>query len=141
MAAAAAHAVCKEILSNDLVSKVKTSGEVFQSQLQTLMQDHPHVGDIRGRGFFRGVEIVQDKIAKAPFKRECQIAPRLKKIAFDLGLVCYPMPGTRDGKSGDHVLLAPPFIATEDQLQWVAETLLTAIDEACNTAAAAARNN
>lgn len=131
VAAAAALAVVKEILDGDLVMQVRKNGEVFQTLLHDRLQQHPHVGDIRGRGFFRGVEFVADKAAKQPFSGAAGFAGRLKNTAFAEGLICYPMPGTRDGKSGDHVLLAPPFIATESELQQVVEILATAIDHTC----------
>jgi adenosylmethionine-8-amino-7-oxononanoate aminotransferase len=69
---------------------------------------HPHVGDIRGRGLFRGMELVADRESKAPFDPSRGIAAKLKKAAFEAGLICYPMSGTIDGRRGDHILLAPP---------------------------------
>ena len=77
---------------------------------------------------FRGVELVADRDTKQPFDSKHGIAGKLKKAAFAEGLICYPMPGTRDGKSGDHVLLAPPFIATEDELSQAVDSLARAID-------------
>ena len=68
---------------------------------------HPHVGDIRGRGLFRGIEFVEDRETKTPFAPTKNVAGRFKKAAFEAGLICYPMRGTRDGNLGDHVLLAP----------------------------------
>lgn len=132
VAVAAALAVVREILERDLVTQVKNNGENFQALLQDRLQQHPHVGDIRGRGYFRGVEFVRDKAGKEPFAGKLGFAGRLKKAAFEEGLICYPMPGTRDGKSGDHVLLAPPFIATEDELQSMVEILAKAIDQTCD---------
>ena len=131
VAAAAAHAVLTEILEKQLVSRVNELGDQLQSVLQSQLADHPCVGDIRGRGFFRGIEFVENKPQKRPFDCELGFAGRLKKIAFANGLICYPMPGTRDGRSGDHVLLAPPFIATEAELEHVAEVLKVSIDDTC----------
>lgn len=127
VAAAAAYAVLTEILNNSLVEKVSAQAEVFQAKLQTQFGQHPNVGDIRGRGFFWGMEFVADKVKKTPFDANLKIAAKLKKAAFDEGLICYPMPGTRDGKSGDHVLLAPPFIATNEQLDEVTSRLGAAV--------------
>jgi len=91
--------------------------------------DHPHVGNIRGRGFFWGLEFVADRQTKAPLDPTLKLAASLKKSAFQEGLICYPMPGTRDGKYGDHVLLAPPFIATDEELDDAIERLATAVEK------------
>lgn len=129
VAAAAGLAVVSEILENNLVDQARQRGDYFQSSLQSRLGQHPHVGDIRGRGLFWGVELVEDKAGKTPFASERKIATRLKKAAFDAGLICYPMAGTRDGKNGDHVLLAPPFIASEKELEEVGRILEQAIDQ------------
>ena len=84
---------------------------------------------IRGRGFFWGLELVQDRSTKTPFDPTYGVAGKLKKAAFAEGLVCYPMPGTRDGRVGDHVLLAPPFIATEQELSDAFDALSRALDQ------------
>jgi hypothetical protein len=116
VAAAAGLAVVSEILDHDLVAQVKNRGAYFQQQLHAQFGQHPYVGDIRGRGLFWGIELVADRETKTPFDPTLGLAGKLKKAAFSEGLICYPMPGTRDGKIGDHVLLAPPFIATEQEL-------------------------
>lgn len=116
VATAAGLAVLQEILENDLISQVRTRGSHFEAQLRARFGQHAHVGDIRGRGMFWGVELVADRGSKAPFDPVHKLAGRIKKAAFDAGLICYPMPGTRDGKRGDHILLAPPFIASEAEL-------------------------
>lgn len=128
VAAAAALAVLMEILENDLVGNVQRRAEHFHSRLQAHLGQHPNIGDIRGRGFFQGLEFVSDRQSKKPFAASMQLASKLKKAAFNEGLVCYPMPGTRDGKSGDHILLAPPFIATDAELEDAIERLVRAID-------------
>ena len=79
-------------------------------------------------GLFRGVELVDNREAKIPFKPTRNIAAKVKAAAFDLGLLCYPMAGTRDGKNGDHVLLAPPFILKESHIDLIVGTLSKAID-------------
>lgn len=128
VAAAAGLAVIREILDNDLVTQVQQRGRYFCEQLQARFGQHPHVGDIRGRGLFWGIELVADRETKAPFDPALGLAGKLKKAAFAEGLICYPMPGTRDGKIGDHVLLAPPFIATESELCMAADCLARALD-------------
>ncbi|MGI9504534.1 MAG: aminotransferase class III-fold pyridoxal phosphate-dependent enzyme, partial [Geminicoccaceae bacterium] len=92
---------------------------------------HPYVGDIRGRGLFRGVEFVRDKASKAPFPAASKLHARIKAEAMGLGLMCYPMGGTIDGVSGDHLLLAPPFIVSEAELHEIVERLGMAVDLAC----------
>jgi adenosylmethionine-8-amino-7-oxononanoate aminotransferase len=91
---------------------------------------HPHVGDIRGRGLFVGVELVRERASQAPFDPALGLHARIKARAFANGLLCYPMGGTIDGRHGDHVLLAPPFIVSEAEVQTIVERLATSIDEA-----------
>ena len=128
IAAAAGLAVLREILDNDLVSRVRESGAVFEQLLNERFSQHPNVGDIRGRGLFRALEFVADRDSKRPFDPGAGLAAKLKTAAFAEGLVCYPMPGTRDGKNGDHVLLAPPFIASEEELELAADMLRRAVE-------------
>ena len=123
VAAAAGCAVLEAILSRDLVSRVRRMGERFDKALKDQFSEHTHVGDIRGRGLFRGIELVADKAAKAPFAPEKRLAAGIKKAAFEQGLICYPMSGTRDGVNGDHILLAPPFIIEDDQIDEVVTKL------------------
>lgn len=129
VAAAAGLAVVTAILDRGLLARVKTLGPKLQSALVDALGQHAHVGDIRGRGLFIGVEIVAERETKTPFPPELRIAARLKKAAFENGLVCYPMAGTRDGKHGDHILLAPPFIMTEEQIPEIVEPLVKAITD------------
>jgi adenosylmethionine-8-amino-7-oxononanoate aminotransferase len=128
VAAAAGLAVLRAILSRYLVPRVRAMGEALAARLDHAFGQHPHVGDIRGRGLFRGIEIVADRETKAPFDPSRKVAARIKAAAFDAGLVCYPMAGTIDGKSGDHVLLAPPFIVQEPELDELVERLGRAFD-------------
>ncbi len=128
VAAAAGLAVVQEILENDLITQVQERGSFFSSRLQDQFAQHPHIGDIRGRGLFWGLEFVADRNTKEPFDPALGLAGKLKKAAFSEGLICYPMPGTRDGMTGDHVLLAPPFIASEVELNFAVESLQRAVD-------------
>ena len=129
VATAAGLAVVQELLEHDLPGRVQRMGSWVQSALTQRFGQHPHVGDIRGRGFFWGLELVQDRSTKTPFDPTHGVAGKLKKAAFAEGLVCYPMPGTRDGRVGDHVLLAPPFIATEQELSDAFDALSRALDQ------------
>lgn len=126
-ACAAGLAVVRAILDRDLLSAVNTMGATLNSELNRQFGQHPNIGDIRGRGLFLGLELVADRETKTTFAVEKQINRKLKKAAFDAGLICYPMGGTIDGKNGDHVLLAPPFIMSTEQIDEVVGKLNTAI--------------
>ena len=127
VAAAAARAVVEKLVKNDLVGRAAEKGKKLSKALEDKFSQHPNVGDIRGRGLFQGLEFVEDREAKQPFDSDHKFAARLKANAFEAGLICYPMSGTRDGKNGDHVLLAPPFIIKDNQLDELIEKLDTAI--------------
>jgi len=116
VAAAAGLAVVQAILDRGLVGQVREMGDKLQSALVSAFGQHPNIGDIRGRGLFWGLEIVEDRETKKPFDPSLTVAAKFKKTAFAEGLVCYPMSGTRDGKYGDHVMLAPPFIISDAQI-------------------------
>ena len=106
VACAASLAVLKAILGRGLIERVREKGQVLSDALNSAFGQHPHVGDIRGRGLFRGIELVEDRSTKAPFAPERGVNKKVKKAAFEAGLICYPMGGTIDGVRGDHVLLA-----------------------------------
>ncbi|MBS9718949.1 aspartate aminotransferase family protein [Pseudohalocynthiibacter aestuariivivens] len=129
VATAAGLAVVRALLDRGLMSRVTTMGEKLRSALVSAFGQHPNIGDIRGRGLFIGLEIVANRETKAPFDPSLGIAGKMKKAAFAEGLVCYPMSGTRDGKNGDHVLLAPPFIMTEEQIPDIVEPLRKALSK------------
>ena len=137
VACAAALAVQRVIQRDGLVQRVRENGTAFGTMLREQLADHPHVGDIRGRCLFWGIEFVSDRSAKAPFDPSLQIHAVLKKTAMKNGLLCYPMGGTIDGKHGDHVVLAPPYIATLDELQQIASRLTTSVKEVLKSAATA----
>lgn len=127
VACAASLAVVNAILKRDLLTNVRNQGEKLDAALRERFGQHPHIGDIRGRGLFRGVELVEDRDSKKPFDPKKGVNKTIKKAAFEAGLICYPMGGTVDGVVGDHVLLAPPFIITDDQVTEVVDKLETAI--------------
>ena len=128
VAAAAGRAVLAKLTGQGLVARSAQMGNVLQARLTARFGQHAHVGDIRGRGLFVGLEIVEDRATKAPFAPDHKLAARIKAAAFEAGLICYPMSGTRDGRQGDHILLAPPFIITEDQIYELTDKLAAAID-------------
>ncbi|MEZ5932004.1 MAG: aspartate aminotransferase family protein [Alphaproteobacteria bacterium] len=130
LACAAALAVQRIVEEEGLVARVAEQGRVFETLLRQRFGDHPGVGDIRGRGLFWGLELVQDRATKVPFAPELKVNVRIKREAMARGLMCYPMGGTIDGQSGDHVLLAPPFIVTDADLETITDRLAQAIDSA-----------
>ena len=127
MAAAAANAVLDEIEGNNLLSRVREQGDKLDAALRAEFGQHPYVGDIRGRGLFRGVELVEDRETKKPFDPARKLHAKIKANAFEAGLICYPMGGTIDGVRGDHILLAPPFIIEDAQIDEVVTKLSGAI--------------
>ncbi|GHF63971.1 aspartate aminotransferase family protein [Seohaeicola zhoushanensis] len=130
VATAAGLAVVRALLGRGLVGRAARQGETLMRKLTERFGQHPHVGDIRGRGMFRGIELVADRDTKAPFDPGKGVAGKIKKAAFEAGLICYPMSGTIDGKTGDHVLLAPPFIIEDAQLDELTDKLALAIEAA-----------
>jgi adenosylmethionine-8-amino-7-oxononanoate aminotransferase len=123
VACAAALAVQQVIARDQLLPHVQKQSIVLQQLLTQAFADHPHVGDIRGRGFFWGLELVQDRGTQQWFDPERQMHAKIKAAAMNQGLMVYPMGGTVDGHHGDHILLAPPFIATETDLQAIVQRL------------------
>ncbi len=128
VAAAAGLAVVRAILDRGLIPRVRQMGDKLNAALVSALGQHEHVGDIRGRGLFQGVELVEDRGSKQPFDPVRGVAGKVKKAAFEAGLVCYPMGGTRDGRIGDHILLAPPFIMEDAQIDEVVGKLSGAIE-------------
>ncbi len=127
VACAASLAVQKYIESNNLLENVLARGAELQDVLSTEFGQHPFVGDIRGRGLFVGLELVEDRVTKDPFDPALKLNARIKTNAMKEGLMCYPMGGTIDGRKGDHVLLAPPFITNSNQIGEIVEKLSKAI--------------
>ncbi len=128
VATAAALAVVTELTERDLPARAGVMGEKVQSALEAAFGQHPNVGDIRGRGLFRGVELVADRDSKTPFDPALGVAAKIKMAAVAEGLICYPMSGTRDGRHGDHVLLAPPFIIEDEQIAEMVNKLSKAVE-------------
>lgn len=123
MATAAALAVLDKISRPDMLAHVRAMGDVLMDRLTARFGQHPHVGDIRGRGLFVGLELVEDRQSKAPFAPSARIAGRIKAASMTNGLMCYPMGGTLDGETGDHILLAPPFIVTPEEIDLIVDRL------------------
>jgi hypothetical protein len=137
-ACAAALAVQEAIVEEQLLGRVRQQGARLRELLGERLGAHPHVGDIRGRGLLQGLELVADRVTKRPFPPERRLHARIRSEAMARGLMCYPNAGTIDGVRGDHVLLAPPYIVTDAELELIVERLAAAIDAALATADQAA---
>jgi adenosylmethionine-8-amino-7-oxononanoate aminotransferase len=129
VACAAALEVQKIISEENLLDQVKERGTRLERRLIERFGNHRHVGDVRGRGLFWAVELVVDRATRAPFDPALKLNTKIKAAAFARGLACYPMGGTVDGRIGDHVLLAPPYIVSEDDIDMIVDRLGQAVDE------------
>jgi len=130
VAAAAALAVQEVIERDGLLQQVQRRGATLRRMLGDVFGQHPHVGDIRGRGLFVGIELVRDRVSKEPFAPQRRLHAAIKNEAMARGLMVYPMGGTIDGQRGDHILLAPPFIASASDLSEIVARLAEALDAA-----------
>jgi adenosylmethionine-8-amino-7-oxononanoate aminotransferase len=127
VACAAALAVQQAI--RPLLPQVRSHGARLDGLLRERLGHHPNVGDIRGRGLFRGIELVADRATRAALPAASRTHAKIKAAALQRGLLCYPMGGTIDGEQGDHVLLAPPFTCTIDHLEELTDKLAGAISD------------
>src|SRR5882757_4007448 len=128
MACAAALAVQQVIREDALLERVRQMGDLLEQRLTDRFGNHHHVGDIRGRGLFRAIEIVSDRASKTAFDPALKVHARIKRAALERGLACYPAGGTVDGVRGDHVLLAPPYIASANEIDMIVDRLGAAVD-------------
>ncbi|WP_227244412.1 aspartate aminotransferase family protein [Paraburkholderia caribensis] len=136
-ACAAALEVQRVIADEHLLDNVKARGEQLRALLREHYAQHPYIGDVRGRGLFVGVELVRDRATKTPFDAKLKLHAAIKREAFQRGLMVYPMGGTVDGKIGDHVLLAPPFICTPHDIEEIVSRLTDSIEGALAASGAA----
>ncbi len=134
MAAAAGLAVQEVIRRDNLLENVRSMGAHLSRRLNERFGNHHHVGDIRGRGLFQAIELVADRGSKEPFDPARKLHARIKREAMARGLMVYPMGGTIDGRLGDHVLIAPPFIVTKRDVDTIVERLGEAVDAAIEEA-------
>jgi len=131
--AATGLAVLRYLQKNDLVTASAAKGKVLGEKLSAALGELPCVGDVRGIGLLWGVEFVADRATKAPFPPAARFARRVGDAAFDNGLIVYPVAGCADGVAGDLVLVAPPFIITEAQMDEVVHLLREAVVEVSET--------
>ncbi len=127
-ACAASLAVLETIEKEGLLEQVRLHGRQLRAALHDRFDAHPHIGDIRGRGLFLGLELVANRETKTPFDPALGLHRAVKKEAMAHGLMIYPMGGTIDGQHGDHILLAPPFIIEESHIGEMVEKLAEAVD-------------
>lgn len=132
-ACAAALAVQQVIERDGLLDNVRRMGEYLDTSLRDRFGDHPHVGDIRGRGLFHGLELVSDRADKTPFAPDTELHAAVKSRAMDQGLMCYPMSGTINGRDGHHVLLAPPYIIDQSHADEIVDKLESALNGAIDS--------
>jgi adenosylmethionine-8-amino-7-oxononanoate aminotransferase len=128
LACAAALEVQRIIADENLLDRVKDMGKHLERRLTERFGNHRHVGDIRGRGLFQAIELVEDRATKKSFDPALKLHAKIKATAFEGGLGCYPSGGAADGRNGDVVLLAPPYICTPGDIDMIVDRLGVAVD-------------
>jgi adenosylmethionine-8-amino-7-oxononanoate aminotransferase len=131
--AAAAREVLRILRDEDLVAASATKGERLRDLLADRLADHPAVGEIRGRGLLVGVELVADLASHRPVPRSAHLTEAVLRAARDRGLLLYSGTGNANGVDGDTILIGPPFVVTDGELEQIATRLREAIDEASET--------
>lgn len=119
------------IQENDLISNVRAMGKLLEKRLRASLGEHPNVGDIRGRGLFWGIELVQDKSTKTPFPASRDVAAQIGELGLTDGysILVYPGSGTADGANGDHIIIAPPYTVTAGDVDHIVETVSRLIED------------
>ena len=130
-AACAAGVAVQRVINRDrLIDRVAESGPRFLALLRAALRDVEAVGDIRGRGYFAGIEFVRDRKTKRPFDSEQKLFLKVRSHALELGLICYPNGGNVDGIRGDTVILAPPYICTDAHLEEISDKFAESVRRA-----------
>ncbi len=130
-AACAAGLAVQHIVARDrLLDRVRTTGAEFQQAMRRSLSRFDEVGDVRGRGFFIGIELVRDPATKEPFPAQRALSFDVGARAFDDGLICYPCAGHVDGTAGDTIIIAPPYNASDAELEEILVKLTRAVDSA-----------
>lgn len=127
--AATGHAVLSYLRDHDLITASAEHGRTLRENLTKSLADHPHVGDVRGRGLLVGIELVADRATCRPFPRSAKLTERVVGTARDNGLLLYSSTGAADGRDGDVLLLAPPLVATPADL----DEIITSVTQAVST--------
>jgi adenosylmethionine-8-amino-7-oxononanoate aminotransferase len=129
-AACAAGVAVQTIVEREgLLDQVKTGGAYLMGLLREALGDRPYIGDLRGRGYFIGIELVEERASKEPFPPALQLFARVRDQSFANGLICYPTGGNVDGVKGDQIILAPPYNASRAELEEIVDTLQRSLSE------------
>ena len=127
VATIAGNAVLDYIDSHKLFDRVQPNANDLRNELSAL-ESYPNVGEVRGLGLLLGIEFVRNKSTREPFPRESNIAERIRQAALDRNVLTYPTQGCVDGLNGDHILLAPPFIISQQESRLIAGAIHSALD-------------
>ncbi len=130
VACAAGLAVVKTIKEEGLVERVRVQGARLRQRMEARFGNHPYVGDVRGRGLFQAIELVEDRGTKEAFDPKLALHDRIKAECMERGLLAYPMPGTIDGKRGNHMILAPPYTVSDAEIDTIVDRLGDSVDAA-----------
>ena len=134
-AACAAGLAVQHIVQRDrLLDRVRTVGATFQETIRRTLSRFDEVGDVRGRGFFIGIELVRDRRTRLPFSPDRALSFDIGARAFADGLICYPCSGNVDGTAGDTIIIAPPYNASDGELEEIVVKLAGAVDAALGSA-------
>jgi adenosylmethionine-8-amino-7-oxononanoate aminotransferase len=125
--AAVGRAVLRRITDDDLVSASQTKGDHLKKRLGEALAGHPHVGEVRGLGLMLGIELVEKRSNKKPFDRGIGVTEQILAAATDRGLLLYPSTGGADGSNGDVIMLGPPFVVGDDDMDVIVERLIAAL--------------
>ena len=106
---------------------MRDKGPAFIASLRERLRDLDAVGDIRGRGYFVGIELVADRESREPFDPDLGVHNLIRNTAMQNGLICYPVGGSLDGAAGDVAILAPPYIASDNELDEIADKFETTV--------------
>ncbi len=128
VAAAAANAVIRIIEKENLIHRVDRYGKIIEQKLNQALSGHPHVADIRGKGFLWGIEFVRDKTTLEPYPRKEKIAERIWKNLFDRKVLAYSASGFA-GSNGDAIIYGPPFTMSGEQIDFIVAALEQAVEE------------
>lgn len=128
-ACAAGLAVQRIIERENLVERVAKKGRALKSELESELGKLEAVGDVRGRGYFIGIELVEDRETRAPFPPARGISHEVGRRAFENGLICYPCAGNAGNGTGDTIIIAPPFNATDAELSELVDKLIQSVTQ------------
>ena len=114
-----------------MLANVREMGDVISQLLTQRIAGHPHVGNIRGRGLFWGIEFVADKHSATPFPVSRHVAMEISELGLHekYSLAVYPGSGTVDGVNGDHIILSPPYNVTRAEVESMVDAIRRLIND------------